>query len=215
MSCCSHCESAEEIFGPVAAQRALKRYRKEGPSQTTKLILRGIRKTEISDAGLLDIGAGIGVLHHELLGKIVNRVTHVDASRAFIAIAQDVDEQRGQVESVKYLHGDAVDVAENLPNAEIVTLDKVICCYPDWENLVRASANKAEQLYAISIPRDRWIVKLVFWFDNLIRRIKGDAFRTFVHPRQQIDTVLKDMGFECSEESHTLSWQVAFYSKAS
>ena len=43
-----------------------------------------------------------------------------------------------------------------LPAATIVTLDRVICCYPDMERLVRTSAEKARRLYGAVYPRERW-----------------------------------------------------------
>jgi hypothetical protein len=34
------------------------------------------------------------------------------------------------------MHGDFVDVGPQIPSAAIVTLDRVICCYPSFEPLL-------------------------------------------------------------------------------
>ena len=211
MSCCAHSEATEILFGPEKASRDLKRYMQKGPDKTTELMLKGIRNAKLANVRLLDIGGGIGVLHHELFKDTINRAVHVDASSAFICIAQEQDLKHGREELVDYLHGDVVDLAESMPSAQIVTLDRVICCYPDWETLVRVTAEKADTIYTFSIPRDRWFVRLFIGIENMIRRVKGDAFRAFVHSSEKLDSVLGEMGFKKLGAKGTLSWEVFTY----
>jgi hypothetical protein len=42
----------------------------------------------------------------------------------------------------------------------VVTLDRVVCCYPDAETLLRAAAQRARKLVAFTYPRDRWYVRV-------------------------------------------------------
>ncbi len=44
--------------------------------------------------------------------------------------------------------GDFVEVAGSIQPADIVTLDRVICCYPDVERLVGLSSQRATRLAA-------------------------------------------------------------------
>lgn len=213
MNCCSHCEATEQIFNLKSAQRSIKKYRKKGPLKTTKLLLEKIIESGITNADLLDIGGGIGIIHHELLNEAVSTATHVDASVAHNTIAKEEDELRDQSHLVSYLQGDAVDLEDQLPDADIVTLDKVICCYPDWEGLLRVSASKSRKMFVFSIPREKWFVRAVVRFENLIQKIKGSAFRVFVHPLEPMDEILKDMELEFVSRSQNLSWQVVVYQR--
>ncbi|MBT3252549.1 MAG: methyltransferase domain-containing protein [Candidatus Marinimicrobia bacterium] len=213
MNCCEHCDATEEVFGPEKASRDLKRYAQKGPDKTTELMLSSIRKTKLKDAQLLDIGGGIGVLHHELFKDTIIRAIHVDASSAFIGVAREQDQVHGKEAQVDYIHGDVVDLSSSLPTSQIVTLDRVICCYPDWENLVKVTAEKAEDIYIFSIPRDRWFVKMVIGLENLYRRIKGDAFRAFVHSSDELNRLLGEMGFKQLSVDATLSWQVFTFTR--
>jgi len=213
MNCCSHCKAAEDVFGIKGAKRAIKNYKKKGPERTTNLLLKGVRETGISGAELLDIGAGVGIIHHEMLGKEVSRVTHVDASAAHNEVARAEDSSRANSDLVTYLHGDAVDLAPQLPEVDLVTLDKVICCYPDWKALVGVSASRARELYAITLPRERWFVRLFIRSLNFVQKIRGSAFRVFVHQRTTIDQLLESMGFEPVANSENLAWQMALYRK--
>ncbi len=211
MSCCSHCQAAATQFGPKVARRDLKRYRRRGPDPTTRLLLERIRATDLQNARLLDIGAGIGVLHHELLGPTVREAVHVEAAPAYVTVAREEDARRGQADRVRYLVGNAVALEGDLPSAELVTLDRVICCYPDWEELVRCSAAKAERVLAISVPHDRWYVRMIVALENLGRRLSGNRFRTFVHPIAAIDRALVTAGLRRSHAAGTLAWHVALY----
>ncbi|NQT61338.1 MAG: methyltransferase [Candidatus Marinimicrobia bacterium] len=213
MNCCEHCEATEGVFGTEKASRDLKRYLRKGADKTTELMLRSIREAKLNNVQLLDIGGGIGVLHHELFKDTINRAIHVDASAAFIGTARKQDLEHGREELVDYFHGDVVDLGDKLSISQIVTLDRVICCYPDWESLIRVTAEKAEGLYIFSIPRGRWFVKMVIGIENMIRRVRGDAFRAFVHSSQKLDLVLGEMGFKRLRVQGTLSWEVFTYSK--
>ena len=206
-----HCQATAEQFGPAAARRDLKRYRRRGPDNTTKLILAGIRAEPGRFERLLDIGAGIGVLHHELLGETLRRATHVDASPSYLAAAREEDARRGREGIVDYVIGDAADVVESLEPADVVTLDRVICCYPDWEALVDRTAAKATTLYAFSMPHDRWYVRAAVWLINVGRRLSRSAFRAFVHPVAGVERRLEAQGFQPIRLRRTLVWHVALY----
>lgn len=211
MACCAHCRAAEAHFSAEIAERDLERYRKQGPDPTTRALLEGVRALTLQDAHLLDVGAGVGVLYRELLNGSVTRATCVEAAPAYTEAARREDAGRGFQDRVRYLAGDAVELADDLPAADVVTLDRVICCYPEWEPLVRATAARAERYYGFSVPRDRWPVRAVMALENLVRRIKGNAFRTFVHPVAAMDKRLRIMGFRRRFVRRTFVWHVALY----
>src|SRR5947199_213845 len=78
--------------------------------------------------------------------------TDVDASAAYLAAAREEAARQGHAERVAYHHGNFVDLAATLPPADIVTLDRVICCYHDMPALVERSSAKAARLYGLVYP---------------------------------------------------------------
>ncbi|MDH3744096.1 MAG: methyltransferase domain-containing protein, partial [Acidobacteriota bacterium] len=196
MSCCSHCKAAEKVFGEKAAKRDLKRYRRKGPDKTTAAVIEAIEASTIDSGSLLDIGAGIGVLHHELLGAAAGRAVHVDASEAYLDAAREESGRRGSMERICFVHGDVVDLADELGAADIVTLDRVICCYPDVGGLLAVSAGKARRLWVASYPRDAWYVRVFVRLGNAVLWLTRNPFRAFVHPIAKIDKALTGAGFE-------------------
>lgn len=195
------------------AERDLARYHRAGPDRTTRLLLAAMQETGIRDASLLDVGGGIGVLHHELLDAQVSRATHVEAASAAIAVARAEAERRGHGARVAFLQGDFVDIADAVAPVDVVTLDRVICCYPVWEALVRRSAGKAGAIYAFSLPRDRWYVRLIIWLGNQWWRVTGSAFRAFVHPVTGVHDLLEELGFRRRWSRTTVLWLVALYER--
>ena len=87
MVCCtSNCY--ESTFNDRHAAKQLKRYRRKGPNKTTRMLLAGLRSAGIGDAAVLDVGAGIGVVHHELLAGGARSAVHVDAAGAHMRAAR-------------------------------------------------------------------------------------------------------------------------------
>lgn len=214
VSCCG-CESYQSQFGDRHAARDLKRYRKRGPDTTTRLLLDALKEEGVGGASLLDVGAGIGIVHHELLAVGAKDAIHVDATAPHIRIAKEEAARRGHAGRVTFLCGDFVSLARDIPPADVVTLDRVICCYPDMELLVSQSASRARRLYGAVFPRDRWVVRAVAALGNFARRLTGNAFRTYIHPVRDIDAALQKEGLRARTVRDTIAWRVAVYARVS
>lgn len=209
MNC--HCEAVDRHFGDKWAKWDLSRYKKKGPGTTTAALLGLLRNEGLSVPTLLDIGCGIGALSFELLKDNAERATLVDASTANLKLVEQEAESRGFHDRVTVVHGDAVEEADRIPEADLVTLDRVLCCYPDFERLIETSARKARSWVALSIPRNRWFVRMGLWFENQIRALRGNPFRTFVHNPEKIHERLVQAGFECRNREQSMVWQMSVY----
>ena len=195
------------------ARHDLKRYHKEGADPTTRALVDLIKSAGVQGAHLLDIGGGVGAIHHELLDAGLYAATHVDASRAYLDVAAGEASKRGHGDRVRFVAGDFVAVAGEVPDADVVTLDRVICCYGDMAALVRASAGKAKRLYGAVFPRDHWYLTPAFGAINLWKRVTGSRFRVFLHPVAEIDAASRAQGFRQKSHLRTFVWNVALYER--
>lgn len=211
MSCCSHCAGIESEFDEKTAARDLRRYRRKGLLPGTRILLAALRREGSGGMTLLDVGGGVGAIHHELLDSGVTSATHVDASSAYLVAAREEARRRGHEDRVRFLHGDFVELAPELPPTDIVTLDRVICCYPDMERLVGLSAARARRLYGLVYPRDAWWLRSFFPLSNLYFRLRRSPFRTYLHPPEAVDAVIREDGMERVFAQSTMIWQVAVY----
>ena len=214
MACCSH-SSVERQFDDRVARADLSRYRKKGPDRTTQMLIDVIGDAPPGAGTLLDVGAGIGVIHHELLDGVVTKATHVEVSQAYIDAARAEAQRREHSGTLEFVHGDFVELADALSAADIVTLDRVVCCYADYRALLAAAATKCNRLLAFSYPRERWLVRVVFWLQNRARALAGNTFSTFVHPEEELSKVLSGAGFERCFDGGTFAWGVRAYRRTS
>ena len=212
MSCCQ-CEGLERQFGRRTARHELRRFRKRGPVSTTRILIDALRLEGVADASILDIGGGVGAIYHELLGAGARDAVHVDVSSEYLVVAREEAERRGHAARVQFVRGDFVDVATTLSDSDAVTLDRVICCYPDMERLVRLSADKARRLVGAVYPRKAWWMRLMAVSVNAFCRLRRSAFRTYIHPPASIDAVLRARGFERRSFRRTLAWEIAVYAR--
>jgi hypothetical protein len=210
---CPHCRGAETIFDQVTAEHDLKAYRAKGPGRTTSWLVEALKAAGIADRTLLDIGGGVGAIQHELLKGGARSAIAIDASSAYLHAARQEAERQGHADRVVYQQGDFVALATQLPPADIVTLEKVICCYPDMRALVGQSSVRAGKLYGVVFPRDTWWMRLGGRFVNLSLRLQRNAFRFFVHPTAAIEAVIRANGLERRYYRKTLFWQVVVYAR--
>jgi magnesium-protoporphyrin O-methyltransferase len=137
----------------------------------------------------------------------------VDASRAYISAASDEAQRQGHGDRVRYITGDFVAVAPELRPADLVALDRVICCYRDMTALVGRSATLARRRYGLVYPRDSWFARLGIRLINVWLRLSRSSFRAYVHRTSEVDAVLAAHGFVMALHRTTLIWQLALYER--
>lgn len=210
MKCCASVRATGTYFGPEMAERDLARYRRKGPGRITRRLLAGLERAGLG-ATVLDIGAGIGALSFELLEAGVERATLVELSSAYLEAARREADRRSCGGRVRMVAGDFVVVAAEIEPADIVALDRVVCCYPEYAPLLRQAAARCRACLALSWPRECWYVRLVTQVQNFKRRRRGSAFQTFVHPARGMDTVLAQEGLTLVSRRRSVVWCVDVY----
>lgn len=210
---CNCCQITDNTFGENDARKGLRQYQRRGPAAQTRELLRAVRSVNLHNATLLDIGGGIGAIHHELLDDGVTQATHVDASRAYLRAAEGEAARRGHASRVQFMQADFTDVASELPPVDLVTLDRVVCCYPDFHSLLSAAAGRSKRVLALTYPRDTWYMRLVIGLMDWIQSLRRDPFRVFVHPVAQMDSVLAAAGMHRVSLKRLFVWEVALYTR--
>jgi magnesium-protoporphyrin O-methyltransferase len=204
------------MFDARRARKDLRAYSKRGARGASRrlldAVLAALRERGTPEFTHLDIGGGIGVIQHELARNGAVHVTAVDASRPYLDVSRRAAAERGYDARQTRIEGDFTQVADSVEPATVVTLDKVICCYPDMATLVRASARKATSFYGIVVPRDaawmRVAARLGNWF---VRRVLRRQFQAFVHSHPGIDRVCAEEGLHLERDDSALVWCVRLY----
>jgi SAM-dependent methyltransferase len=149
-ACCStYANVAGAYFDEKTARRDLESYRKKGAGPTARLLRDMLVDTGAVDGVLLDVGSGVGGLSFDLLERGVTRAIAVDASAAYLAAAAQEATRRDRLGAVEFKHGDFLDVGSMIPPATIVTMDRVIRCYPAFEALLKEALGTRRALLRV------------------------------------------------------------------
>jgi magnesium-protoporphyrin O-methyltransferase len=207
------CDGFTAIFDRRTATADLERYRRDGPDRTTAMLLDLIRAVGVRGATVLDIGAGIGVVDHELLRDGAGHAVLVDGSLPYLDAARQEARRRGHLDRIEFVDGDFVTQAPRVDLADVVTLDRVICCYPDVDRLVALSAAKARSVYALVLPRDRRVLQVGVHLINLWYRLRRSPYRAFAHANARVDALVEAAGLRRTAETGTYVWRVVLYER--
>ncbi|MGB0175981.1 MAG: hypothetical protein ACPF9D_02365, partial [Owenweeksia sp.] len=111
-------------------------------------------------------------------------------------------------EAPEFINADFVEVAKDIAVHQHVTLDKVICCYPEMEDLLRLAAEKAEKQVGLAYPQINWLARAGRWLANLYLRTSRSAFRTYLHDPSEVNRVMTECGFQLKDIKKRFPWRV-------
>ncbi len=213
MSCCCATEGTNRFFNTQAG-RVEKYFRKKGLRPEQKHLLHGLKQSGLEQASILEIGCGVGGLHLSLLQAGAASAAGFDISEKMLQTAQKLAAEMNYQERTQYWQGDFVALHEHAPAAEITILDKVICCYENFTELIRLSTAKTRRLYAVSYPRQSFAARIIFRAAIFALRLMRVSFHPFYHPPRLIEAAIQQQGFEKVFARHTLMWAVQVFQRS-
>ena len=139
MTGCCDPRGCDGFFNKRMARRAAKRYREHGLDKTALRMIGFLEQAGIEEATGLEIGGGVGAVHIELLKLGASRALNLELSAAYENEAAQLLQEVGADERAqRRIHDIAVD-PEGVAPADVVVLNRVVCCYPDYERLLGAA----------------------------------------------------------------------------
>ncbi len=210
--CCPHARSASRVFS-FFARRYRKRFERKGFEPSQKNLIAGLEQVGLENADVLEIGSGVGYLHQSLLHKGAASAVGIDLAPDMIHEARRWAHEQGLSARTRYLIGDFLTLQDEIPEADVTVLDKVVCCYPDAQGLVQGSLAKTRRVYALTYPRDRWYTHLGAWCGTVFMRILRSDFRPYVHDPVQVEAWISAQGFAKRYEVRGLIWLTQVYAR--
>jgi hypothetical protein len=212
-SCCSPA-AYDELFDEKQARKDARRYRRRGLDKAARRLVSELGRRGVEGNSVLEVGGGIGGIQVELLRAGAARATNVELSKGYDSVARKLlgeHELQGEVERRV---ADFVDVADELESADDVVLHRVVCCYPDVDALVGAAARRTRRRLALTYPPDVWLARALVGVFNLILRLRGSGFRSYVWPAAAIARAAEAQGLErVLEERASPTWRLAVFER--
>jgi 2-polyprenyl-3-methyl-5-hydroxy-6-metoxy-1,4-benzoquinol methylase len=213
MSCCT--SGLDDTFTEKTSRTEADSYRRKGlPKRARKLVASIESAGKLAGKTLLEIGVGAGGVTVELLRRGVTRATGVDAVAAQLANARVLAGEFNVGDRVDFVHADFTATSQ-LPHADIVIMDRVVCCYPEWQPLVSAAAAHADTVLAMTYPRDTWWMHATARAINFSRVILRSDFRFRVHPPQAMHAMLNTLGMKTRVAGRYFGWEILLATRVS
>lgn len=209
--CCYDVEFDERI-----AERDLHDYRRHGPGKTTRVLgsaLAGDGSAGAAGLTVLDVGGGIGGLHRLLLAAGAASAVDVDASGPYLAAARREAERLGLGDRVTFVHGDLVSYAAETQAADLVGLDRVVCCYVDVDALVGAAARLTRRRLGIAVPQDGRLARVAVGAVNIWQRIIRSKLRMRAHDLSRIEAAAATAGLRLRSVTPVGFWRVLLFER--
>jgi magnesium-protoporphyrin O-methyltransferase len=191
--CCSP-KGYRWVFSERAARAEAKRYRRKGLDATSRRIVALLKSQGVEGRTVLEVGGGIGAIQIELLKAGAARAMSVELTPTYEEVARDLLTEAGLSDRVERRVMDFAEAAGQVDSADIVILNRVICCYPDMPRLAGAAADHARQLLVLSFPKRTWWTVIGLGLANLMLLATRREFRIFVHPPREIKATSEQHG---------------------
>lgn len=213
MSCCSTPQPHEGTnrFFTRWSKKYAKQYKKRGLAKEQRFLLEGIKKEPIQSRTILDIGCGVGALHHVLLREGAARSIGVDIADGMVRQAEQFSREFNLQDRTEYRTGDFVRLADSIGESDVTMLDKVVCCYENLEGLLETSTKKTRHILALTHPRENLLLKVVFQTQIALAKLFRWKFRPFWHDWVVMKASIIARGFEPIYENSTIAWQVVVF----
>ncbi len=191
------------------ARKSLERHRKKGLDDLERRMVAAASADGLEGARVLEIGGGIGTLQSELLGAGAAQGEIVELVAAWEPYARELARERGIEERTSFRIADLLDGAETVDNADIVLLNRVVCCSPDGVALAGRASLLTGRALVLSFPRDVFWVRAGLGLVNIAMRVLGRSFRVFLHAPAELVRSAESGGLTLAETGHGRLWAFA------
>ncbi|HYM97247.1 MAG TPA: hypothetical protein VET26_08100 [Candidatus Sulfotelmatobacter sp.] len=211
MSDCCSPKGYRWIFSEKGAEGQARDYRRKGLDRISQQIVDYVRQQGVEGRSVLEVGGGVGSTQIELLKAGARNALSCELTPTYERVAGDLLRESGLEARVDRRIMDFAAAGKDVPEADIVILNRVICCYPDMPRLAGAAADHCAQLLVLSFPRDSWWIRGGLAFGNFLLRLTRREFQVFVHPPRQIRETAERHGLRAVLDRQGTFWTVAAF----
>ncbi len=204
-----------ETFDDLAHDRCCK-YKSNGLTASSQVLLDFISNRGLVGKTVLEIGCGTGFFALETLRNGASSCVGVDLSSAAIKEANAFAKESGLEDRARFEVANAASTRQ--PASDVVVMDKVLCCYPDADALLKTASESSKDLLGFVVPRDEGLMKPPMKIGaaliNLVEKLRKTGFRLYLHPLRSIDRLLSESGFQQSDKAKSRFWLVYLYKRS-
>jgi magnesium-protoporphyrin O-methyltransferase len=198
-----------EMFSDRVSKHDARKFQRRGLDMRARKLLRGLeRRVQLKGRTTLEIGIGTGGFTIEMLERGAASAVGIDAVAGQLEQAHHLANERGLAERLQLKQADVTEIGDRLPAADVVVLDRVVCCYPDMHALLGTAAAHTRAALAMSYPRYAWYTRLWVVTANAGLRLMRRSFRLHLHSPAAMQRLLQDNGLTPQVIGHRVVWEL-------
>jgi Methyltransferase domain len=209
MSDCCSPKGYRSVFSEKRARAEARRYRRRGLDPTSRRIAEFLKRQGIQGRTLLEVGGGIGAIQIELLKAGITRAVNIELTPTYEEAARALLREAGFEARVERRLMDFAEATGEVEAADIVIMNRVICCYPDMPKLAGVAADHTRELLVMSFPKERWWTRAVVGMGDFVLRVARQQFQVFLHPPDEIIATAERHGLKTVSNQTSFFWEVA------
>jgi len=209
MSDCCSPKGYRWIFSEKRARAEARRYRRRGLDPTSRAIVRFLIQQGVADRTLLEVGGGIGAIQIELLKAGVKRALNIELTPTYEDAARALLREAGLEDRVERRVMDFAEAARDVEAADIVIMNRVVCCYLDMPKLAGTAADHTREVLVVSFPKERWWTRLAISLADLALRVARRQFQIYLHSPDEIIATAERRGLKTMSNQTGPFWQIA------
>jgi magnesium-protoporphyrin O-methyltransferase len=202
------------LFKPSVARRSLEAYRKKGLDKLERRMIASVSASELNGKRVLEIGGGIGRIQAELLATGADQGEVVELVSAYEPYARELAREIGLEGRTSFRIVDILEEPDAVESADIVVLNRVVCCSPDGVDLAAAAARLARGTLVLSFPRDAVWVRAGISLLNAGFWLRRNPFRAYVHRPRALIAAATSGGLRLASGEQGAFWQWAALERA-
>lgn len=214
MSDCCTPKGYTQVFSERGARSQARSYRRNGLDATSRRIVDLLKEQGVEGLTLLEVGGGIGAIQIELLKAGLARAVSVELTPTYEATATELLRETGLQDRVERRVMDFVNAGSDIDTADIVVMNRVICCYPDMPRLAGAAADHAKGTLVMSFPKERWWSRVLMAMANVGMGMARREFRIFLHSTAQIMATGQQHGLKLAADRQGVFWEIAAFKRS-
>src|SRR5947207_1905923 len=211
--CCTQ-KGYRWVFSERLARAEAKRYRRKGLDATSRRIVDFVKQQGVEGRTVLEVGGGIGAIQIELLKAGAARAVSVELTPTYEEEAKALLREAGLEERVERRVMDFAAAGAAVEGADIVIMNRVICCYPDMPRLAGMASDHARELLVMSFPKRTWWMRIAMFLANMILSATRREFHIFLHPPNSILATSTRHGLRSVLNKSGVVWTVATLRRA-
>jgi SAM-dependent methyltransferase len=211
MGCCE-VNGLNRVFSGPLVRRELRAFKRKGLNKRQAQLI-GELENVVEGSSVLEIGCGVGAISTTLLQRGASRGHYVEVSSDYLEAAQEVARGAGVSEKATFHLDDFAAAKNHYASADIVVLDRVVCCYPDGTKLIAEAARHSERYLVYTYPRPLWFIRVFKAMLGFTMRLFQQDYRFFLHDPESLSQAATEAGHVVVVTSTIGLWQLVVLSK--